>query len=86
MSDPIVKIRQRLLASGYSGLVCPGECGCEVSDLWPCGQEIEDGDEWIGGCQPGHKHMDPRPGREGEWAIWLRQEPPEPEQWAGVSY
>lgn len=37
-----------LRESGYDGLVCPGECGCEIGHLNPCGLSFVD-------CEPAYK-------------------------------
>lgn len=38
-----------LRKQGYSGLFTPGECGCEIGNLFPC-----DGDE-IDNCTAGYR-------------------------------
>lgn len=68
MSDTSV-IKMKLEHSGFGGLYVPGECGCLKEDLAPCGSYDPDDAGWINGCEPGHRHSDPRPGHEGEWAI-----------------
>jgi len=52
-------ITKWLTDKGYEGLFALDECGCEVSDLMPCG-------EWVGNCEPGYKV--PCPGAEDCWA------------------
>jgi len=37
-----------LKSNGYDGLFNPGECGCLINDLVPCGQISED-------CEAGYK-------------------------------
>lgn len=37
-----------LLNRGYDGLYAAGECACECSDLYPCGERQDD-------CRPGYK-------------------------------
>lgn len=39
---------QYLRQNGFDGLYYPGECGCEINDLAPCG-------EMTGQCEPGVK-------------------------------
>ncbi len=41
-------VSAKLAADGYSG-ICGGDCGCELSDLWPC-----DGPGYD--CVPGYQH------------------------------
>ena len=41
---------------GGDGLVCPGECGCGIDDLVPCGESLEDLED----CYPAK-------GKPGEW-------------------
>ena len=76
MSETIIQIvRRHLEDGGYTGLALPdGECGCELADLHPCGENFS-------ACRPGHKHMDPRPEYTGNWAIWLRKEAPTIDEW-----
>jgi len=69
--------KKHLIENGFDGLYYPGECGCEVSDLAPCG-------EGSLSCKPGYKHMDPRPGHPGEWAIFGKKETPTGEDWENV--
>jgi len=45
--------------------------------LAPCG-------EGSLSCKPGYKHMDPRPGHPGEWAIFGKKETPTGEDWENV--
>jgi len=77
-------IKIKLEFEGYGGLYCDGQCGCEVDDLAPCGMaEKIDGDEWINGCQPGYKHVDPR-SPHGDWIISGKKEPPTAEKFDEV--
>lgn len=55
-----------LKAEGYSGLVCPGVCGCRIDDLSPGGC-LDDG------CLPGHLHTHST--RPEDWIISTSQEP-----------
>lgn len=41
-------IIEYLEKNGYEGISCEDECGCEISDLFPCG-------EYVGDCTPGYK-------------------------------
>lgn len=80
MEATIKMIRDKLEAQGFSGLYCEGECGCGIDDMAPCGEcSRENGEEWINGCEPGYKHVDPRSAA-GDWVISPRKEPPTPEQ------
>ena len=62
-------IKIKLEHAGFGGLYVPGECGCLKEDLAPCGSCEPDEAGWINGCEPGHRHNDPRPGRESKWAV-----------------
>lgn len=46
VKDVLIKF---LHENGYDGLVCPGECGCEIKDLAPCGGE------GIINCKPAYR-------------------------------
>lgn len=73
------EVKKKLLANGFSGLYFPGECGCGVDNLAPCGScTREDGEEYINGCEPGHKHLDPRPGHKelGDFVVTSSATPP----------
>lgn len=73
-------VRAHLIEGGFTGLIAPdAECGCELSDLNPCGRSFSN-------CRPGYRHADPRPDNQGGWAIFLKPEPPTDEQWDGVEY
>lgn len=78
-----------LLAGGFTGIVCPGECGCRLDDLMPCGASAENRDHATGipiGCQPGYAHEDPRGG--DNWVVSTKREAPVLEvfdMWAHVS-
>lgn len=48
MTTVITIIADHLRSIGADGLVYPGECGCELSDLAPCAGRIDE-------CQPGYK-------------------------------
>lgn len=62
MNTIILKeVKEKLEAGGYDGLYFPGECACTTDDLAPCGEcQRDDDDEFINGCAPGHKHIDPQ--------------------------
>lgn len=60
-----------LAANGYSGLVCPGVCGCEINELSPGGC-LDDG------CLPGHKHTHSK--RPDDWIISTSEEQPPDEE------
>jgi hypothetical protein len=36
--DVINIVREYLIKNGYDGLLQPGECGCALEDLAPCGE------------------------------------------------
>jgi hypothetical protein len=73
-------VAQHLTENGFTGLVNPDiPCGCELSDLVVCQGDFSE-------CRPGHKHMDPRPENIGNWAVFLKQEPPTAEQWDNVEF
>jgi hypothetical protein len=86
-TSEIATLNMRLKAGGFDGLYTPGECACECSELAPCGDVVLDESGWINGCQPGYKHLDPRPGHveAGDWAIFGRKEV-SLEDWATVGY
>jgi hypothetical protein len=70
-----------LIASGHTGIVCPGECGCRLDDLKPCGAYAWDCEGLTGipyGCQPGYAHSDPRGGP--DWVVSTKKEPPHVEE------
>lgn len=41
-------VRAYLVAGGYDGLYCPGECCCSVDHLFPCEQVSTE-------CEPGYR-------------------------------
>ena len=46
-------IKHYLIDNDYDGLVNePIKCGCELSDLQPCGEDFSQ-------CKPGRKYKDP---------------------------
>lgn len=69
MASVIKIVADHLRANGYSGLRNEGECGCELGDLHPCGDDFAQ-------CEVGYKHSDPREGRGHVWAIFKSPEPP----------
>lgn len=72
--------RTALEEAGFDGLYCVAgdPCGCENSDLAPCGEgpSLE--------CKPGYKHLNPLPGHENEWAIFSSKIPPREDDWRGL--
>ena len=73
--------RASLIAGGFSGIVAPGECGCRLDDLKPCGALYWDCDKKTGipnGCQPGYAHTDPS-GKTIDWLVSIKKEPPSQE-------
>jgi hypothetical protein len=80
----LIQVKCRLEAEGYDGLYCPGECGCTLEDLAPCGEcNTEDGEDWINGCEAGYKHIDPR-SPFGDWVLSGSKEPPTPQEFDSV--
>lgn len=88
-SEIIATTSQKLSANGFEGLFWAGECACELADLAPCGNATcggkDDGD-YINGCLPGYKHIDPRPDRGGHWCIGSKKEPLTIEDWEQMVY
>lgn len=88
-SDIIASTRAKLKANEFEGLFWEGECACELSDLAPCGNatcgQNDDGD-YINGCKPGYKHIDPRPERGGHWCIGSKKEPLTIKDWEQMVY
>jgi hypothetical protein len=67
-----------LIAGGFTGIVAPGECGCRLDDLMPCGQSALYCDGATGmpkGCLPGYVHNDPS-GKTPDWIASTSKEPP----------
>lgn len=67
-AETLDAVRARLEQGGFAGLVYPGECGCTLDNLAPCGECRKEG-KWLNGCEAGYKHMDPRPLFNGRWII-----------------
>lgn len=88
MNDVIKIVKEKLESKGCGGLIYDNECGCELSDLAPCGLVETTLNGFENGCQPGYKHLDPRPdhAKAGDYAIWLQKEAPSLDQWENVSY
>jgi hypothetical protein len=66
-----------LIAGGFTGIVAPGECGCRLDDLMPCGISAHCCDGATGiphGCQPGYVHQDPR--RDDNWIVSTKNTTP----------
>ena len=58
-------VKDWLVEHGYGGLCDPGECGCEVGDLMPCGYPS------LLGCVAGYKGDAPAGSEfEGGWCIY----------------
>ena len=55
-------IKEYLKTNGYGGLYS-GFCGCEMEDLFPCG-------EYCGQCEPGYKVLVPEDEREYDECLW----------------
>lgn len=73
-------VKAKLKEQGYGGLYYPGECGCGLDDLAPCGEcRQEEGKEYINGCEPGYKHVDPR-SKFGDWILSVSNEMPTEEE------
>lgn len=64
----LADIKIKLEQAGFSGLYVPGDCGCELNDLAPCGQCRPDEEGWINDCEPGHVQFDPS-GQTKDWVI-----------------
>lgn len=79
------EVREKLKGKGYSGLYYPGECGCGIDDLAPCG-ECQEGGEYINDCKPGYLHKDPRPGHVeyGDYVVTGSKEPPDDDEFANL--
>lgn len=60
-------IAKHLTDNGFDGLVYPGECGCEVDDIAPCGEYCLD-------CEPGYKIRD----KSGEFDFLITTVKPKP--------
>ena len=35
-------LKSYMTKHGYTGLFVPGECGCEISDIAPCGEDFSE--------------------------------------------
>lgn len=75
-------IALKLEKEGCTGLKFEGECACALDDLMPCGvaEVDEDGEDYVNGCDSGHKHIDPE--NEKFWVVSSSKEPPSAEKWA----
>lgn len=72
-------IGEFLEKNGYSGLCnTDAQCGCELYDIIPCEGNISE-------CQPGYKHMDPRPDHKGQFAVFNSKEIEESD-WEDIEY
>lgn len=80
----LAEVKAKLKAGGHGGLVAPGECGCTLDDLAPCGacEKYDEDDEFINGCQPGYVFKDTRPGAPAEFMVRTVNQEPTPEDWA----
>lgn len=80
----IAEVRRSLETNGFTGLYSPdGRCGCSIDQLAPCGTCSREGDEqYINGCDPGYKHLDPRPGHieNADYVITSDKTPPEEDE------
>ena len=80
LSDLEAQIKAKLAAQGFTGLYFPGECACTPDDLMPCGTcEVSEGEEFVNGCQPGHKQIDPDD--PAFWIVTARREAPTADEW-----
>jgi hypothetical protein len=88
--DIIADVKARLAAQGFGGLYnTDGPCGCCIDDLAPCGEcnvELQgaetsapEAEDWINGCEAGHKHVDPR-SKLGDWVVSGSKELPTPDE------
>jgi hypothetical protein len=75
------EVKEKLKADGFTGLYYPGECACCIDVLAPCGalERDEDGEDYINGCEGGHKHIDPRD--PDNWCISGCNESPSLDAW-----
>lgn len=55
-------VKKYLIEGGYDGLHHDAECGCELSDLAPCGESFSM-------CRPGYKVNAPDSRYEYDWWI-----------------
>jgi len=78
----LTEVKSKLSAGGFDGLYVPGECGCTLEDLAPCGGcDRDEGKTFINGCEPGYLFRDPRPGHGGGWMIRGIRSVPEISDW-----
>ena len=70
MPTVIEILKQHLIDNGFDGLANDDlECGCELSDLHPCGESFEY-------CKPAFKHIDPSRQYDYDWE--MKEEKQEP--------
>lgn len=81
--EALNSVKAKLEQGGYSGLYRSGECGCELSDLAPCGECRADKDGYINGCRPGYKHVDPR-SRFNDFAVTDEKEMPTEDEFDSI--
>lgn len=75
------EVRERLKIRGYSGLYVPGECGCHLGNLAPCGScEASSDGEYINDCAPGYFFSKPG-GTEHDWMVRGVNEVPSADDW-----
>lgn len=88
MKTLIERTAIKLKAGGHTGLYASGECACELCDLAPCGQEEVGKNGYINDCEPGYKHLDPRPQHKKfcDWIVTKSKEPPTQEEWENIEY
>lgn len=80
MSKFTEEARILLIKNGYNSLMYPGECACSVDDFAPCGEcEKADGEEYINGCEPGYKHVDPE--NKHFWIVKANEVAPTDAEW-----
>lgn len=78
--ETVQLIKATLIDEGYTGLYLPGECACEVDDLAPCDQCVQDdGEKYINGCEPGFKFSDPADPK--NWLVKSANVAPTEDEW-----
>lgn len=75
-------VKAKLKEGGYSGLYVPGECGCTLDDLAPCGEcQRENDEDYINGCDPGYVFHDPESKAFDVWMVRGINQEPTREDW-----
>ena len=75
-------VKAKLKGHGYGGLYCPGECGCTLDDLAPCGEcTQEDNEDYINGCDPGYVFYKQDSSALNFWMVRGTNQEPSREEW-----